>query len=205
MKKKILVLKQDEKFLDILKRNFPKIIFEVFDEKNFFDEKKVSESFLKLKKSPNQIVLQTGLTKTEFLKEKFFEKNEENCDGEIFFLGLSSFIFLGRRILHNPESNKEALKQMKIVSGRRHRIYSGFCLISKNKIHLKENNLIIKFKNLNESEILKHVEEEFRSGDNLYDPLGSASKFINFVNGSYQAGLYKVPIFELNSTLLQYF
>lgn len=199
---KILLLKQDSKFLLNLKKNFPNINFEISDLEFGFDEEKFLESAKKLKKNPHQICIDIALEKAKFL-----ESNKTKNEEKTMFLGLFSKIFVGKRILTNPKSNFEALRQINLLSGRRNKIFSSFCLVFQSKIHNKENSVIVKFKHLDKSEINNYIEKNHWGGEfgiySLQSP--EASKFITFLNGSYQCGLDHIPIFELNGVLNQYF
>jgi septum formation protein len=46
-----------------------------------------------------------------------------------FILAADTIITLGRRILQKAENREEALSQILLLSGRRHRVYTGLCLI----------------------------------------------------------------------------
>lgn len=198
---KIFFLKQDEKFISSVRKFFPQIEFEIKEDELVFEsESEIISQMKKLKKSQNQICLEIAFQKAKMAQENQIKEEKG------FFIGFSSLLFLGNRVLEAPSSPEQALRQMKLISGRRSRIYSGFCLISNQKIHQKENSLIIKLKHLDQSEIKNYIEKEYWKNQFCIMNLeGEISKFINFVNGSYQAGLYRIPIFELNSVLSQYF
>lgn len=104
-----------------------------------------------------------------------------------FVLGADTVVVMGRRVLQKPEGEVEAYKFLSMMSGRRHTVMGGICLITPTGgeiIRVCETS--VKFKVLSESEKKNYVTSmEWDGKAGGYGIQGLASTFIPFISGSY--------------------
>lgn len=102
-------------------------------------------------------------------------------------LAADTVVACGRRVLPKAETPQEVTECLQLLSGRRHRVYGGICLIAPDgKARTKLAESIVKFKRLTEAECAAYV----ASGEGVgkaggYAIQGQAAGFINFIAGSY--------------------
>jgi len=104
-----------------------------------------------------------------------------------FVLGADTVVACGRRILPKAEDEAAAARCLKLISGRRHRVYGGIALIApsgREAVRLVESAVI--FKRLSESETRAYLaSEEWRGKAGGYAIQGRAAAFVRSVSGSY--------------------
>lgn len=72
-------------------------------------------------------------------------------DGDLL-LAADTVVALGRRILPKPGDRRDAERCLRLLSGRRHRVYSGVCLIESNgRVHQRLVTSQVAFKRLSEA------------------------------------------------------
>jgi septum formation protein len=123
-----------------------------------------------------------------------------------YVIGADTVTARGRRILPKALNDDDVLYCLKLLSGARHRVYTGVTinLISDGKIIKTSSKLvttIVKFKNLDQNEIDQYIESKEgidKSGATNIE--GLASKFVSFINGSY-TNIIGLPLYETYSML----
>ena len=104
-----------------------------------------------------------------------------------YIIAADTVIFSGAKIHGKASDKEEALKILKQLSGKKHRVYGGICVISPNKnIALKTIVTQVSFRIINQEEIddyLLHDEWKGKAGG--YAIQGIASKFVKRINGNY--------------------
>ena len=69
-------------------------------------------------------------------------------------------VSVGRRILHKVTEAKQAEEYLKLISGRRHKVLTTFCLFSPdNQLKIKTVQSVVKFKRLNSKELYKEIKK----------------------------------------------
>lgn len=122
-----------------------------------------------------------------------------------FILSADTVVSCGRRILPKAETKQEAEKCIRLLSGRRHRVYTTICLLTPddNK-HIKSTMTIIKFKRLTEQEISNYLlSNQWNGKAGGCDLQGIAGMFILWLQGSYFSAT-GLPIYETYCLLSQY-
>ena len=117
-------------------------------------------------------------------------------------LSCDTVVAVGRRILDKAESEDAARRCLKLLSGRRHRVYGGLTLIDPDgKIH---NRLVITsvvFKRLEGPEIDAYVNcGEWHGKAGGYAIQGRAGAFAIKIIGSY-SNIVGLPLFETSMLL----
>ena len=104
-----------------------------------------------------------------------------------YILSADTVVACGRRILPKAETIEEAEHCLKLLSGRRHHVYGGICIITDTgKIITRLCDTVVKFKRLSSNDIniyLKSGEWEGKAGG--YAVQGLAASYISFLQGSY--------------------
>ncbi len=116
-------------------------------------------------------------------KAKAISKTNQNK----FILAADTTVACGRRILPKAEDIDTALNCLKLLSGRRHRVLGGICLISpKGQTIYKLSETVVKFKNLSKSDIDAYLESnEWHGKAGGYAIQGLAASYISYIRGSY--------------------
>lgn len=104
-----------------------------------------------------------------------------------YVLAADTVVACGRRVLPKAESAAEVTSCLQLLSGRRHRVYGGICLITPDgKARTKLAESIVKFRRLTADDIVAYT----ASGEGLgkaggYAIQGMAAAYIPFIAGSY--------------------
>ncbi len=98
-------------------------------------------------------------------KAKKIASENPNCT----VLAADTTCVLGRRIIGKPEDKKDAARILRLLTGRRHRVYTAVCIIDKTgkiRNYLSENKL--KLVAMREKDIQKYVDKK----ENWYGKAG---------------------------------
>lgn len=104
-----------------------------------------------------------------------------------FILGADTVVACGRRVLGKTADPTQARVFLKLLSGRRHRVHGGICLIDPNGgVHRRLVTTGVAFKRLSRDEIDAYIEGgEWRDKAGAYAIQGAAAAFVPKINGSY--------------------
>ncbi len=102
-------------------------------------------------------------------------------------LGADTVVACGRRTLPKTESRAEAEKCLRLLSGRRHRVYGGISLIEPNGVkRTRCVTTVVKFKRLTDQHIQRYLDsDEWVGKAGGYAIQGKAAAFVRAINGSY--------------------
>ncbi len=123
------------------------------------------------------------------------------ADDEIVLAG-DTTIAVGRRILGKPEDEADLRRMLGLLSGRRHHVWSGVCVVGADgKPRVRVADTIVAFKALSAAEIDWYV----ASGEGMgkaggYAIQGKAEVFVRFLSGSH-SNVVGLPLFETRSLL----
>lgn len=106
---------------------------------------------------------------------------------EVFVLGADTVVGVGRRILGKPKDTDEARRFLQLLSGRRHRVYGGICIVAPDgRAAQRLINTVVRFKRLSHVEIDAYLAmDEWQGKAGGYAIQGHAAAFIPAINGSY--------------------
>lgn len=122
--------------------------------------------------------------------------------GNNFVLAADTVVACGRRILPKAEDQETAANCLQFLSGRRHKVYSGVCLIVPG-VGVVERLVesTVSFRRLVPAEITAYVEtREWDGKAGGYAIQGRAAEFIKFVSGSF-TNVVGLPLFEVSQLL----
>lgn len=117
-------------------------------------------------------------------------------------LGADTVVACGRRVLPKPEHEREARQCLRLLSGRRHRVYGGLCVVGADGRHLGRTVLtMVSIKRLSEAEMRRYLDSgEWRGKAGGYAIQGRAAAFVTSINGSY-SNVVGLPLHEVSSLL----
>ena len=114
--------------------------------------------------------------------------------------GADTVVACGRRILPKAENIDEARDCLKLLSGRRHRVYTGIALAGPS-ISLRVVMSSVTFKRLSQREINGYLATfDWQGKAGGYAIQGPAALFIRALSGSY-SGVVGLPLFETGQML----
>lgn len=104
-----------------------------------------------------------------------------------FILAADTVVACGRRILPKAESLQEAKDCLKLLSGRRHHVYGGICIITPDgAVRTRLCDTVVKFKTLSKAEMSSYLNSgEWQGKAGGYAIQGLAAAYISFMQGSY--------------------
>ena len=131
----------------------------------------------------------------------------KTTDEKCIIIGADTVVSYGNEILGKPKNIDDAIRMLKLLSGKTHSVYTGFTIIdtSDNSTITDYEKTDVKFRELTEKEIIEYV--------NTNDPLdkagsysiqGTASSFVEKLNGDYN-NVVGLPIYKLSKYLYNTF
>lgn len=121
--------------------------------------------------------------------------------GEVVLAG-DTTVAVGRRILEKPADETDLRRMLALLSGRRHHVWSGVCVVGDDgKPRVRVADTIVAFKALSAAEIDWYV----ASGEGMgkaggYAIQGKAEVFVRFLSGSH-SNVVGLPLFETRHLL----
>jgi septum formation protein len=121
---------------------------------------------------------------------------------QAFVLAADTVVACGRRILPKAETRAVAETCLKLLSGRRHRVIGGLCVISPGgRPSLRIVVSQVAFKHLSASETAAYLAgDEWQGKAGGYAIQGRAAGLIPWVSGSY-SNIVGLPLFETRALL----
>lgn len=108
-------------------------------------------------------------------------------NGGAFVLAADTVVACGTRALGKASDEREARKFLTLLSGRRHRVYGGVCLIAPDGT--ERSRVIetqVKFRTLGTEDLDRYLShEEWKGKAGAYAIQGQAATFIKAISGSY--------------------
>lgn len=104
-----------------------------------------------------------------------------------FIIAADTVVACGRRILPKAETEDQARDCLNLLSGRKHHVYGGICIITDNgKEITRLCDTIVKFKPLTNHDINIYIETgEWDGKAGGYAIQGFSASYISFMQGSY--------------------
>jgi septum formation protein len=112
-------------------------------------------------------------------------------------LAADTVVGVGRRILGKPADEAEARRFLDLMSGRRHRVMTGVCLIRPDgKASERLVTTTLTFQRLTDQQIAAHIESgEWRGVAGGYQIQKRAEAWVRFLSGSHSS-VVGLPLFE---------
>ena len=150
----------------------------------------VDES-LKLNESPRNYVRRVAQLKA----------NAISCKRQSYLITADTAVVVGRRFLMKTFDEMKAKEYLRLLSGRRHSVFTGYCIKHNGIIVSKSVKTILKMRFLTEEEISAYID----SGDwvgcaGAYSIQGRAQCFFPFISGCY-SNVVGLPLSSLIGVL----
>ena len=112
-------------------------------------------------------------------------------------LAADTVVGVGRRILGKPADEAEARRFLQLLSGRRHQVITGVCLVRPDgKASERLVSTVLAFQRLTEAQIAAHLEgDEWRGVAGGYQIQNRAEAWVRFLSGSH-SNVVGLPLFE---------
>ena len=123
-------------------------------------------------------------------------------DPDLTVLGADTTVTLDSHILGKPESEEDAARMLRLLSGRTHRVITGVAIVSATQTQVAAEVTAVQFLTLSEKEIRDYIatgEPNDKAG--AYAIQGHAARWIPRIEGCY-FNVVGLPI-SLVATLLQ--
>jgi len=119
-----------------------------------------------------------------------------------FVLAADTVVACGRRALPKAETEQEARRFLDLLSGRKHRVYGGICLIAPSgQINLKVVTTHVTFKRLSQDALKSYLHsQEWRGKAGAYAIQGLAAQFVRQLSGSY-SNVVGLDLYEVAAML----
>ncbi len=144
------------------------------------------------KEKPDHLAKRLAQTKAESVAGQFKGK---------YILGADTVVACGQRTLPKAETEKDAMDCLKRLSGRRHHVYGGICLITpEGKVVTRVCDTAVKFKRMDDIDIKTYIASgEWKGKAGGYAIQGLAASYVSFLQGSYSnvVGLSLYDIMQL--------
>ncbi len=158
---------------------------------------------------PSSFAEEGGLLKGEKshqLAERFAQAKAEavhQVHPDHFVLGADTIVVRGRQILGKTACREEAERNLTLLSGRRHRVYTSFCLCTPAQKRIIRTVLTtVTFKRLSREELKWYLNSGQWAGvAGSYAIQGKAAAFIKQINGSY-TNVVGLPLYEVMQVLI---
>ena len=122
---------------------------------------------------------------------------------QIPVLAADTIIKFEEKIIGKPENHIHAEGILHMLAGHEHIVYTAICLWTKQNIYQAMSTTIVRFRNLNLSEIHAYcATEEPYDKAGAYAIQGHAANFVEYISGSY-TGVVGLPLAETQSLLLE--
>ena len=136
---------------------------------------KINES-VKSGEHPKDYVVRMALEKAESLT---VSEND-------YLLTADTIVVIGRKILHKTSQRSTAREYLKSLRGRRHRVYTAFCILRHNKLSFGIERTSLKMKFLTDKEIETYLNiNEWRGKSGGYGIQGLGMSFFPFISGCF--------------------
>lgn len=140
-----------------------------------------------------------------YLAQKKATAFESELDEDTIVITSDTIVWIENQVLNKPVDKEDAIRMLQLLSGKKHEVYTGVCLKSKNKMHSFYACTHVYFKTLSLKEI-----EYYITNYNPYDKAGAygAQEWIGYIAVEKIEGTYfnvmGLPLKELYEALLQF-
>ncbi len=120
-------------------------------------------------------------------------------------LGADSIVVIGERVLGKPRDEAEAYEMLGLLSGREHRVVTGFCILdpSGRTAHSEAVSTAVQFKRLVDAEISAYIRTDEPFGKaGAYAIQGIGAFMVETISGSY-TNVVGLPICAVIKALIQ--
>ena len=137
--------------------------------------------------TPSRLAARLAVTKAEAVAAR---------SPDAVVLAADTVVAVGRRLLEKAADEAEAVRFLKLLSGRNHRVFTGVAVAAGGTVRRRVVDTRVSFKVLSDAEIAAYVASgEWRGKAGAYGIQGRAGAFVTRLVGSYPA-VMGLPLFE---------
>lgn len=120
----------------------------------------------------------------------------------LYILAADTVVACGRRILPKAEDERTARRCLDLLSGRRHRVHGGLCLLTpEGRAHSRLVTTSVAFKRLDHGEVAAYLASgEWHGKAGGYAIQGLAALYVRQIIGSY-SNVVGLPLYETGGLL----
>ena len=108
------------------------------------------------------------------------------CEKQSYLITADTIVTAGRRLLLKTCDEKRAEEYLRFLSGRRHSVFTAFCVKHNGLVNLKLVKTVLKMRLLTETEINAYIQsKEWVGCSGAYRIQGKAKCFFPFISGCY--------------------
>ena len=101
-------------------------------------------------------------------------------------IGSDTVVALNGEILGKPTDDQDAARMLCSLSGKKHMVYTGVCVISQEKCSVFAGSAAVKFAEMSDGEIKEYIESgECRDKAGAYGIQGYGARYIEYIEGDY--------------------
>lgn len=121
---------------------------------------------------------------------------------DAYILSADTIVELGSKAIFKPQDQEDARSILNRLSGRRHRVYTGVCVISPTgKEAYRHVMTRLSVKRLSAQELEGYLaSQEWEGKAGAYSIQGKFSRYIKSISGSY-SNVVGLPLYETNALL----
>ena len=143
--------------------------------------------------SPAETVMELARVKAESLMAEGF--------ADVLIIAADTIVCCDGEVLGKPRSEDDAARMLRLLSGRRHEVYTGLALLDRDGLLLEAEKTAVFFRDLSDDEIACYV----RTGEPMdkagaYGIQGKAALFVRRIEGDYY-NVVGLPICRLGQML----
>lgn len=133
-------------------------------------------------------------------KEKAAVVAAKNPDA--YVVAADTIAAAGRRIIGKAADENEARKTLKMLSGRRHKVFTGVCVVApQGKQSAKRVMTVVEFKRLSKQELEGYIaSKQWEGKSGCYGIQSRAGGFVASINGSF-SNVVGLPLVEVTQML----
>ena len=138
-----------------------------------------------------------------YVKRIAIEKaNSIVSEKQSYLITADTIVTVGKRLLIKPSGEERAKEYLNLLSGRRHSVYTAFCVKHRGSINFKLVRTVLKMRLLTEEEITAYIAcGEWIGCAGAYSIQGRAKSFFPFISGCY-SNVVGLPLPSLIGVLI---
>ena len=168
------------------------IVVPKFDERAYMDEQELLRGFISPQEQTYMLAYQKAARALDCIDDK----------QNVVALGVDTSVVVDDIILGKPEDEQDAVRMLMMLSGRAHKVVSGFALVAgdgREYVSFEETKVYMRA--FSEAEALDYVKREYvldKAG--AYAIQGKASVFVEKIDGCY-FNVVGLPVFRVAQAL----
>lgn len=116
-------------------------------------------------------------------------------------IGSDTVVALGDKILGKPADDGEAAEMLRLLSGKKHIVYTGVCVIKNGKSSVFIGSAAVKFAEMTDAEITEYIQSgECCDKAGAYGIQGFGARYIEYIEGDYYS-VMGLPVRQLYKLL----